>query len=223
MILKLGRRDLTLPKSWRPISLLSCLGKGLERLIGRWIAYIAIRSCVLSPTQFGALPKRSGTDLTAALLHDIEDALTDGATCTLVTADIKGAFDVVLRQRLVLRVCKQGWLEHLVRWIASFMENRSAAVRLNDFTLPASPLQCGLPQGLPALLVLFLLYTEPIYKLPLMHRKFGYADDVATLIVVKDLKTSTRHATQALTDLEAWGVANGVSFGPNKTEVMHFY
>ncbi|EGU72186.1 hypothetical protein FOXB_17306, partial [Fusarium oxysporum f. sp. conglutinans Fo5176] len=31
MIAKPGRRDLTNPRAWRPISLLSCLGKGLER------------------------------------------------------------------------------------------------------------------------------------------------------------------------------------------------
>ncbi|KAF4332062.1 reverse transcriptase, partial [Fusarium beomiforme] len=33
MIAKPGRRDLTSPRAWRPVSLLSCLGKGLERLI----------------------------------------------------------------------------------------------------------------------------------------------------------------------------------------------
>ncbi|RKL19988.1 hypothetical protein BFJ72_g15127 [Fusarium proliferatum] len=38
MIAKPGRRDLTSPRAWRPISLLSCLGKGLERLIARRLA-----------------------------------------------------------------------------------------------------------------------------------------------------------------------------------------
>ncbi|OAQ61343.1 reverse transcriptase, RNaseH [Purpureocillium lilacinum] len=35
MIEKPGKRDLSKPRAWRPISLLSCLGKGLERLIAR--------------------------------------------------------------------------------------------------------------------------------------------------------------------------------------------
>lgn len=38
MIAKLGRRDLILLEAWRLISLLSCLGKGLERLIARRLA-----------------------------------------------------------------------------------------------------------------------------------------------------------------------------------------
>ncbi|KAH7471411.1 hypothetical protein FOMA001_g13259 [Fusarium oxysporum f. sp. matthiolae] len=66
MIAKPGRRDLTEPRAWRPISLLSCLGKGLERLIARRLAWAAVYYSVLHPQQAGALPKRSATDLVTA-------------------------------------------------------------------------------------------------------------------------------------------------------------
>ncbi|KAF4447599.1 reverse transcriptase, partial [Fusarium austroafricanum] len=49
MIAKPGRRDLTSPRAWRPISLLSCLGKGLERLIARRLAWAAVYFGVLHP------------------------------------------------------------------------------------------------------------------------------------------------------------------------------
>jgi hypothetical protein len=49
MIAKPGRRDLTTPRAWRPVSLLSCLGKGLERLIARRLAWAAIHYRVLHP------------------------------------------------------------------------------------------------------------------------------------------------------------------------------
>ncbi|KAJ0130668.1 hypothetical protein HZ326_26235 [Fusarium oxysporum f. sp. albedinis] len=44
MIAKPGRRDLTSPRAWRPVSLLSCLGQGLERLIARRLAWAAVRA-----------------------------------------------------------------------------------------------------------------------------------------------------------------------------------
>lgn len=47
MIAKSGRRDLTEPRAWRPISLLSCLGKGLERLVARRLAWVCIHYGVL--------------------------------------------------------------------------------------------------------------------------------------------------------------------------------
>lgn len=58
-ISKPGKRDRSSPRAYRLISLLSVSGKGLERLIGRRLAWIAIKHKVLHPQQFGALPLRS--------------------------------------------------------------------------------------------------------------------------------------------------------------------
>ncbi|KID96087.1 Endonuclease/exonuclease/phosphatase, partial [Metarhizium majus ARSEF 297] len=59
---------------------------------------------VLHPQQAGALPKRWAVDLVAALVHDIEEAFAHKQVVTLVTADIQGAFDSALYNRLVLRL-----------------------------------------------------------------------------------------------------------------------
>ncbi|KAL3955841.1 hypothetical protein ACCO45_009860 [Purpureocillium lilacinum] len=157
MIEKPGKRDLSKPRAWRPISLLSCLGKGLERLIARRLAWASIHYGVLQPQQIGGLPKRSAVDLVAALIHDIEVALSRGMVATLVTMDVQGAFDTVMRNRLILRLRQQGWPLNLVEWAASFMQARSAAVRFQDITTPPSPLECGLAQGSPASPILFAL------------------------------------------------------------------
>jgi len=74
MIPKTGKTDQTSPRSWRPIALLSCIGKGLERTVARRIAWTAMTHKILSPQHGGALPKRSAADLTAAFTHDTEAA-----------------------------------------------------------------------------------------------------------------------------------------------------
>ncbi|TKW60303.1 MAG: hypothetical protein DI628_08940 [Blastochloris viridis] len=222
MIAKPGRRDLTSPRAWRPVSLLSCLGKGLERLIARRLSWAAVHYSVLHPQQAGALPKRSATDLVAALIHDIEEAFARKKVATLVTMDIQGAFDTVMRNRLVLRLREQGWPDHLARWAESFMRDRSARVRYQDTLTPFTPLQCGLPQGSPASPILFLLYTEPIYRLGNPQGRFGYADDTAILSIGDTVDESSAMASSAITEMVGWGAENGVSFDPKKTEVMHF-
>ncbi len=94
MLPKAGKkRDLANPRSWRPISLLSCLGKGLESLIARRLAYTAIKYGVLHKQQFGALPRRSAVDLVGCLIHDIEQARSWGKVAPLLTLDIQGAYD----------------------------------------------------------------------------------------------------------------------------------
>lgn len=102
MLHKPNKADYTEIRSWRPISLLSCLGKGLERLVARRIAHTALTHKVFSPQQIGALPKRSTVDLVSCLTHDIEHALEGrNFTATVMTLDIQGAYDSVLRKRLL--------------------------------------------------------------------------------------------------------------------------
>lgn len=222
MITKPGRRDLSTPRAWRPISLLSCLGKGLERLVARRLAWASIHYGVLHSHQAGALPKRSAVDFVTALVHDKEEALYYGKVATLVTMDIQGAFDTVMRNRVVLRLREQGWPLHLVHWAGSFKHDRSARVRYQDITTPTSPLQCGLPQGSPVSPILFLIYIEPIYRLGNPKDRFGYADDTAILRIGESLNETAEAASEDMQELLTWGTANGVSLDPDKTEVMHF-
>ncbi|KAM4055517.1 reverse transcriptase (RNA-dependent DNA polymerase) [Hirsutella rhossiliensis] len=160
---------------------------------------------VLHPQQAGALPKRSAVDLVAALVHDIEEAFARKQVATLVTLDIQGAFDTVLCNRLVLRLREQGWPSNLARWAGSFMQDRSARIRYQDIVTDSSPLQCGLPQGSPVSPILFLLYTEPIYRLGHSQGRFGYADDTAILCVGNSLDETTAEASHHETDEhETW-------------------
>ncbi|XP_044714695.1 reverse transcriptase (RNA-dependent DNA polymerase) domain-containing protein [Hirsutella rhossiliensis] len=206
MIAKPGRRDLSTPRAWRPIS----------------FSWASVHFGVLHPQQAGALPKRSAVDLVAALIHDIEEAFACKQVATLVTLDIQGAFDTVLRNRLILRLREQGWPPNLARWVGSFMQDRSARIRYQDIATNSSPLQCGLPQGSPVSPILFLLYTEPIYRLGSSKGRFGYADDTAILCVGDSLDETSAEASHHVRELVSWGAANGISFDPEKTEVMHF-
>ncbi|KAI1842570.1 hypothetical protein JX266_011183 [Neoarthrinium moseri] len=94
IIPKPGKKEYSDPGTYRPTSLLSCLGKGLERLLARRMAWTVIQSGILAPQHFKALPKRPPTDLVMALILDIEQALNQGLVATLVTANVKRAFDV---------------------------------------------------------------------------------------------------------------------------------
>jgi hypothetical protein len=65
--------------------MLSVLGKGLERLIARRLAWVATQEKILHPQHFGALPGRSATDLTAAAVHDIEETLLCSKVASMIS------------------------------------------------------------------------------------------------------------------------------------------
>lgn len=219
---KPNKRDLSSPRSWRPIALLPCLGKGLERLIARRISHTAVKQGVLSTQQFGALPKRSAIDLVSCLVHDVERARSRGKVASLLTLDVKGAFDTVLPGRLLRRLDEQSWPRWLIMWVKSFLSNRTIKIRLGETVTEESILQCGLPQGSPVSPILFMLYTEPILRLGKQKGNFSYADDIAILRTGRTLTECTEILTQDLGKLLEWGKDNAISFDSEKTELQHF-
>ncbi len=224
---KPGKRDRSLPKSYRPISLLRTLGKGIERLVAKRLSWGAIKHKLLHPQQFGALPLRSAADLTTCLTHDIEEAWGRDRKLisTVLTVDIKGAFNAVLPGRLLRRLRAQGWPDNIARWAYSFATGRTARVRLDKTTLPAEAVSCGLPQGSPVSPILFMLFASPLYQLAGASRRnrYGYADDMALRATSLSAEDNARQLSAALKALLAWGTAEGITINPDKCELIHFY
>jgi hypothetical protein len=48
--------------------------------------------------------------------------------------DVKRAFDAVLLGRLTYRLREQGWPDYLVRWVYSFITQRTVKIRLDGET-----------------------------------------------------------------------------------------
>ncbi|EED11470.1 polymerase, putative [Talaromyces stipitatus ATCC 10500] len=219
---KPSKEDWTNPRSYRPIALLSVLGKGLERLVAQNMAWIAIHYKVLASQQFRALPLRLVINLTTCLTHDIEQALNQGKTASLLTFDVEGAFDNVLPGRLTYWLRTQGWPNNLILWISSFITERTIQIRFDNELGPHTDISCGLPQGSPISPILFILYIAPLFHMGNPRTRFGYADDGATLAISPSLLTNCQTLSESLQDAIEWGTAEGITFAPNKYELMHF-
>ncbi|KAM3466574.1 hypothetical protein MY5147_009007, partial [Beauveria neobassiana] len=195
MIPKPNKRDLSDIGSWRPISLLSCLSKGLERVIARRMAYAALKNGILHPSQAGALPKRSAVDIVTSLVYDIEKALAADRVATPVTEDAMGAFDAILHKP----ACVSKTQPHQApNWDVAY------------------------PKGSPISPILYILITAALYFLPGAVQRYGYADDTAMLFIGDLLEDTARQANEAIAAMETWGRGEAIHFDPNKTEIMHF-
>ncbi|KAL5598851.1 uncharacterized protein BROUX77_005884 [Berkeleyomyces rouxiae] len=145
MIPKPHKEDMSDTANWRPISLLPCLGKGLERLMARRLINCALPNRIIPPQLLGGLKARSTEDIIRCLINDIEKAWNEGKVATLITMDIKSAYDSVLPGRLARRLQEQGWPLWVCRWVANFAAGRKAAIRIDSFLSEPRSLQHGLP------------------------------------------------------------------------------
>jgi hypothetical protein len=73
VILKPGKPDYTIPKAYRPISLLCTISKGLEKVVVQRLSEYLEKTEQLLYTQFGARPHQSTEQTLTVLTEKIYD------------------------------------------------------------------------------------------------------------------------------------------------------
>ena len=86
------------PRGYRPISLLSCVDKLLERMMNRRLISHLESNSVLSPTPTGYRKFRSTENQLAHLAQNIEDAFPEKKKVLSVFFDLSNAFDSLERR-----------------------------------------------------------------------------------------------------------------------------
>ena len=110
--------------SYRPISLLSCLGKLQEKVINRRLLSFFN---VLSQTQTGYRKHRSTEDQLALIAQEIENAFQERKKVVAVFFDLTKAFDKVWREGLLLNVLQSQVSGKMYKWIRCYLQDRSAS------------------------------------------------------------------------------------------------
>ena len=135
------------PSSYRPISLLSCVGKLLERIINKRLIWHLESNSVLASTQTGYRQFRSTEDQLALLTQDIEDAFQEKKKVLAVFFDLSKAFDKVWKEGLLLKLLRVGVHGKMYKWLSDFLFNRTARVKVDGTISRQVKLREGVPQG----------------------------------------------------------------------------
>ena len=178
-VLKKGK-DKTNPSCYRPISLLSCVGKLMERVITRRLTWFLETNNVFSPSQTGYRQHRSTEDQLALLTQDIENSFQEKRKLLAVFFNLSKAFDRVWKKGLQWKLLRAGVSGQMYKWISSFLYHRVARVKLDGSLSREIRLSEGVPQGSVLSPTLFLLYVNDIVNtLPPRVTNSLHADDLA--------------------------------------------
>ena len=83
---------------------------------------------------------------------------------TLLSLDISGAFDRVIRKRLIHVLRAKGIPQRLARWVHSFMSDRTTTLVIADTETAEALVTAGIPQGSPLSPILFLFYAAKLLE-----------------------------------------------------------
>lgn len=219
------RESYSITKSYRPIALLSTIGKALESIMANRIAWAAETHNLLPNLHFGGRKGISSEAAIQTLVEKIHVGWEEKLTSSLLLLDVLGAFDNVSHQRLLHNLRKRRIGSTMVDWIGSFISNREAKLRLPDYTTDWMKTGTGIPQGSPISPILYLFYNaDLIDKLNSEDSiSTGYIDDVAILVTGK----SPEENAQRLIDLHEralnWSKKHASIFDPKKYQLVHFH
>jgi len=104
---KPSKPDYTQPCAYRLITLLECIGKILEKIIARRLTFMVGCYELISGAQSGGKANSATTDAILSFVHDIHTGWNHGKVTSALTFDIKGYFDFVNHDRLLVEMQKR--------------------------------------------------------------------------------------------------------------------
>ena len=221
------------PGNWRPIALLSSISKLLERVIVNRITKLNKRKRWIPFMQFGAegqCTTKALQSLTNQVWHGWSLPRKHRKRSSILCFDIEGAYNDVDRATLLRILIRKGLPLWIIKWIASFLSNRSTTLELPGHkTEPKFFVNIGVPQGSPLSPILFLLFVSPILEEFIGEHDLGtkvtvgsYVDDMYLLVTSESYENNCLLIDEYFSRIKAWAVRLGITFKPSKFEFMHF-
>jgi len=226
IVLLKPKKDKQHPSSYRPISLLSCLGKLLEKIIKQRLMLEIERRNILPQHQAGFRPGKSTTYNIVRLERFAESHLKNPIRrrhSAVILFDIKAAFDSVWHDGLIYKLNDLRLPRYIINYLISFLHNRTAAIEIENVLSRPFNLMSGTPQGSPLSPLLYILYTaDSMNDIP-PHTEHGlFADDTALWTSGHTLKNLTARLQQSIDAFESWCKSWKLKLQPTKTELIHF-
>jgi hypothetical protein len=216
---KPGKSTYTDAKSFRPISLQSCLLKVLERLIDHHIRYTD--GLEVSVNQHAYLSGRSTDTALHHLISKIEKALSQKQSALCTFLDIDGAFN----NTTIESVCKAAIEHHInptiVKWIKQLLTNRIAYTTISGENFEIT-VNRGCPQGGVLSPLLWTIVVDSLLRMLNEAGVYvqGFADDIVITILGFDHDIIANLMDQTLRRVEIWCENNSLSVNPSKTELI---
>ena len=191
----------------------------MEKIIRNKIVDHLESNHLLSKHQHGFRSNRSCLTQLLEYFTEIHDIIDKGDPVDAIYLDCKKAFDTVPHKRLIEKLKSYGIVGKVLKWIESFLNDRSQRVMVKGVPSDTLPVWSGVPQGSVLGPVLFLIYINDLLEEVISGGKL-FADDSKLFKRIKS--TEDRDILQEdLMKLQEWSRKWLLEFNENKCKVMH--
>lgn len=216
------KEDPNLVKNYRPISLLSNVGKILEKIIYSRVKLFLDNNEILFNNQFGFRNAHSTSHALIQITEKIKRCIDSGNYACGIFVDLQKAFDTVEHTILLKKLEFYGIRGLANDLLRSYLQDRSQQVQINRTLSKTIPISHGVPQGSVLGPLLFLIYINDLHKVISHSEVFHFADDTSLLYENSSLKKLNKNVNHDLSLLSHWLRANKISLNASKTDLIIF-
>ena len=205
----------------RPISLLHCAGKIMERMVAARLRWVTPNI----PLMFGFVPGRSTSDAITQVIGDISRRRGPKRRGKVVAVflDLDKAFERALPLPVLDSLQRLGVRGTMLAWIEDYLSYRFARVDVQGHVSSLHLHTSGVPQGSVVSPLLFNALVATILSeapTPATTRIVAYADDIA---IVSAGPQPFGDAQRALDRIHRATSRAGLLISPAKTKAMYFH
>ena len=215
-----GQGDISNPNNYRPISIISTIGKILEMAIKNQIVYYFSSHNILSPSQFAYIKNRSTQSALHVLVDDFLNNSNNKEITGIVQLDLQKGFDTIPHDILLHKMKHYGISDNALSWFLSYLTDRSQVVGCKGELSNPANLNIGVPQGTILGPIFFIIFVNDLPYYIGTLSGLMYADDT-TLKAAANTHEQVQNKLQQLTDKTMnWLRNNRLVVNPNKSSVM---
>ena len=218
-LFKKGNNNIS--SNYRPIALLSCVGKLTERVVYKHMYNFFVANNLIYKLQSGFLKGHSTVHQLIDIYHQVCMGIDAGQLTCMVFCDVSKAFDRVWIKGLLFKLKQNGVNGNVLKWAESYLTGRQQQVFVGSSLSNCQVTSAGVPQGSVLGPLFFLVYINDIAEHLLSITRI-FADDTSlafTASNVTDIEGILNHDLCVISD---WSNQWLVDFNPNKTEAILF-
>ncbi|GFT62960.1 RNA-directed DNA polymerase from mobile element jockey [Trichonephila clavipes] len=214
-------KDEKFPDNYRPISLISSLGKIFEKILLNHINNYCEENNIIPDFQHGFRSQTSTQHQLLRATNLIVNGFNNKTYTVGLFLDVKKAFDRMWHDGLIYKLILFKFPTYLIKIIHSYLDNRTFNVKLNNVLSSQRPILASTPQGSILSPALCNIYTSD-FPTDNNMTVCLFADDAALLCTRNTVQEAMNLTQNYIYKLELWLTKWRIAINTDKTHAIVF-
>lgn len=217
-------KDANRKEGYRPIALINCDRKVLEKMILTRLEWWFEHHSLLEPLQFGFRRGMGVPECLFSLVGMVQTAFLRRRVLVALFADIESAYDNVNIPTMLRILADRGVPSNVLELLRQLIAFKTLRLKNDPLGVGSRMSFRGLPQGSPLSPLLFNIYVSGLNKILLRFgvRVIWYADDVVFICEAKSVEAAVAGLNEAMKCLHAFLEERHLSLSLSKSKAVIF-